>query len=530
MGRRALAALTTTLLLAAAVPARAETHALIMGFEDYVSKQHLTGSHNDAADLAKVLRGRGVTDVTMVEEQHGTLAEVEADWAAMVSRSKPGDLLFVSFSGHGNRSPEKGEPKHTPDGFEKGFLLPRYDEIKFPEEQLRDEHLYDLFKAASDKGLKIIFVADACHSGASVRAVTAKAAAPKFQRFETHGAALPPPPDPASVVRRPPIPGLTIYSAADENQTIQEFLLDDEKHGALSFAVARGLEGKAAGPSGVLTEGDLGRYVLANVRVLSDNTQIPRAVTPDPDAVLFAKGPATSDDGPAAPGQIAPLGRVTLFTEATPPSGLSGVVLSSDPTRLTLGWKAGGDVLNGHGDVVATGVAPEKLQDAVDARRVLDGLERAMGERGGAVPTSVAAVGKPASDRYYLRDEQIGIEAANSAFHFLTVVDLTADGTVLFLWPQHQDPVEWSSDHPWSFKVKVTPPYGEDTLIFIESDRALKDLHAALAGLDGKHAAVPLYDALRLWLPQARVKIGLQSVFTCEMLKEDGSCAVSPSP
>ncbi|MBE7197911.1 MAG: caspase family protein [Parafilimonas terrae] len=544
--KRGLATVLCAALTLAGAPARAEIHALIMGFEKYQFKQTLTGSRNDALDLAGVLRRRGVTDLTVLDDAHGTKADVEAVWAAMSGRAKPGDVLFVSFSGHGNKSPEVKEPKHTPDGWEKGFLLPAYDEEKNPEEQLRDEHLYDLFKVQSDRGVKIVLVTDACHSGASVRAIVpGKAAPPKFQRFETHGKPLPPPPAPSSVVRRPPISGLTIYSATDEALTIQEFLIDGQKRGALSYAMGRGLEGNAAGPDGVLTEGELGRYVVRMVRERSENTQIPSAVTPDPDFRLFAtaeasKSAAPSADSPPSPQErppvrakdagVPPLATLVVFTEGTLPSGLNGVSRSTDGSRLNLGWSADGQVTNAHGDVVASGVGPNALQEAVDARRVLDALIKVTEGQDGQVTTGVAAVGKPGSDRYYLKGELVRLSAESGPLPFLTVVDLTADGTVQVLYPQKSDPLQGPEGQPWSFDVRVTPPYGQDTLVVLQSDRALTDLHATLAGIDGRRAPISLYDALRLWLPQAKVRVGLQSIFTCETLKDDGSCASAALP
>lgn len=513
---RGLGALLLLAMMLGVAPTQAATHALVMGFDAYRYKMSLEGSRNDAADLVAVLRRRGVDDIVLINDAAATRATFEAAWAAMTARAAPGDLLFVSFSGHGNRSPERGEPKHTPDGFDKGFLLPSYDEDKAPEEQLRDEHLYDLFKVASDKGVKILFVADACHAGATVRAVGAVPVALRFQRFETHGHPLPPPPAPAAVVRRPPIPNLTVFSAADESQTIQEFTLNEQRRGALSYVVARGLDGAAAGPDGRLRTGDLARYVLTNVRLQSENTQIPSAVTPDPDQPLFdatRAGGGTPD--------LPPLGTVPLFASTGAPA-LTGASSASN-RDATLSWIAG-RVLDAHGDVVASGIGANALQGAIDARRVLDALARAMGQSGTALDTEVAALDQAASDRYYVNGESISIRAARTARPFLTVVDLSADGTVQFLWPRRGDPLAWTGADAPSFPVRVQTPFGQDTLIFIESDKALTDLHAALARLDGQVAPVPFYEALQLWLPQVSHQLGIHSVFTCAGLRSDGTC------
>ncbi|MCW6509361.1 caspase family protein [Lichenifustis flavocetrariae] len=511
------AALWLAALLCGTAPAEAAIHALVMGFDTYRFKISLEGSRNDAADLAKVLRRHGVEDLTMLDEHSGRRSDFEAAWAAMMNRSASGDLVFMSFSGHGNRSPEPGEPKHTPDGMEKGFLLPAYDEAKFPEEQLRFEHLYDLFDDASKKGVKVVFVADACHAGGTVRAVRASSVVPKFQTFQTHGQKLPDPPLAGAVVSRPPISNLTIFSAADEQQSIQEFTIEGQRRGALSYVVARGLDGAAAANDGRLTAGALARYVLTNVRLKSENTQVPGTVTPEPNLSILQS--AAPPDAAGMPG----LSTTSVFVDGAS-SSLLGAVLVQRQSAAVLSL-IGNRIFDAHGDAITGPVSASGLQDAVDARRVLDALTKVVGAADRGLQTKVAALGQGASDRTYVQGERVRIEAEQSQLPFLTVVDLAADGTIQFLWPHDGDPIAWTEPEPPHFDVQVTPPFGQDTLIFIESDKALPDLHAALKLFDGRAKPTAFYDALRIWLPQTRFRLGLQAVFTCVAVRSDGTCA-----
>ncbi len=506
-----------------ATPAHAEMHGLLLGFNAYINKLALSGSRNDALDLSQVLTKRGVKDITVVDEARGTRDQIEALWAAMVARAKPGDVLFFSFSGHGNRSPEKGEPKHTPDGFEKGFLLPAYDEATKPEEMLRDERLYDLFKAASDKGLKVVFVADACHSGAAVRG--GPLTPPRFAVYKTVGnTAPPPPPDPSRVVRRPTIPNLSVYSAADERQEIREFPFDGQPRGVLSYTVARGLEGSAAGSNGIVTAGTLADYVRRNVAVRSENTQIPSTATPDVDLNLFGSATVAS---PAKTQSIAPLAVITLFADSGAVPVLTGAKFTPDRSRFNLAWNARGEVRNAAGDLVAYDVLPNQLQEAVDARRVLDSIVATMGQRTESIEMSLAAVGAVASDRYYTPGEKVQVTAKPSTLKFLTVVDLTANGTVQFLVPGPQNaPVQWPPERPWSSEAfKVIKPFGQDAVIVIRSEQPLKDLHAALSQMDNQRRPLDFQAAMRASLDGTRFALGLQSMFTCEKVEGDGSCA-----
>src|SRR5690606_29711698 len=148
-----------------------------------------------------------------------------------------------------------------------------------PDEILRDEHLYDRFAEATSRGLKILFIADACHAGAAVRGVDARAAPGfRFQRFDTGSTSILAAPEPEKpIVARPRNPGVTIFSATDERLTIQEVVVDDQYRGALSYAVARGF-GAAGNP---VAAGALRQYVSPLVRVLSGNRQVPQFVIPD---------------------------------------------------------------------------------------------------------------------------------------------------------------------------------------------------------------------------------------------------------
>ena len=142
-------------------------------------------------------------------------------------------------------------------------------------------------------------------------------------------------------------------------------------------------------------------------------------------------------------------------TARRPP--LSGTIPATNQADAVLSW-TGVAVYNGHGDRIASDIGVNGVQAVVDAQRVRDALAALMGATGGALVTSVAATGKPASDRYYLARESIRVAAEASPLRFLTAVDLSSDGTVQFLWPHRNDPLEWTLREPPNFQVSVSPP------------------------------------------------------------------------
>ena len=365
----------------AATPAMAEVRALVIGIDAYAHKQQLEGSVGDARDLASVLKHDGVADVSVLIDAEATRAAFDHAWSGMVERAEGGDVLFLSFSGHGIRVPEAAGHHETPDGYEKGFLLQPYDEQTGPNEILRDENLYDLFAAATKKGVKIVFVADACHSGAAVRGLDPRGSgAPfRFQRFQTEAQPVTAPPPAAPVAARPANPDVSVFSATDPRLTIQEILIDGAYRGALSYAVARGLEGPANNGAGVVTAELLHEFVSPLVRILSGNRQIPQFTLPQPDLALVSARQTNSNGYGALP--IVPLAVIGNLPDGTV---FKGATITPDRSRAELTWDSDRrQLVDGTGDVLVSGLTAARLQGAIDARRVLDGLRLAMAHQPG---------------------------------------------------------------------------------------------------------------------------------------------------
>ena len=112
----------------------------------------------DARDMTALARAAGLTPATLMTRS-ATRAKVLAAIRAAAKQLKAGDLLFMTYSGHGGQVPDvSGEEK---DKLDETWCL--YDG------ELIDDELYlELTKFA--EGVRILVLSDSCHSGTVTRA------------------------------------------------------------------------------------------------------------------------------------------------------------------------------------------------------------------------------------------------------------------------------------------------------------------------------------------------------------------------
>ncbi|HEY6257108.1 MAG TPA: caspase family protein [Xanthobacteraceae bacterium] len=518
-------------------PAAAEVHAIVAGFNDYAGRAKLGGAVADANDIAAVLARRGVRDLVKMTDGATSVANFRSQFDSMVARAKSGDLIMFTFSGHGIRAPEKREPKRTPDGYDKGFLFPTYDQNQRPDEILRDEDLYDLFKTTAARGLHILFVVDACHAGTGLRSADSRGGggAFKFQQFDLEPGAAPVVPPKQAPGPRPPIPGAAAITAQLAEKTVQELPIDGSLRGALSYAVARGLDG-AADPNrtGTITLDMLWQYIRPQLRVLSETRQVPTLFAREADGgmpVLTTKDAALTSAPASAPAGLPDPETTLVFAIGSPsPPSIRGGAFVTDRARADLIWDAGRkQILNAPGDVLASDIEASGLQGAIDVRRLLAFLRKLAGTTG-ALEVKVARADAPpgtSDDRLYKDGEKVRFEVATGPYKFLTAFDVNSDGTVQFLYPSlKSDPLETSSSTPLaSSNPVVGKPFGADYAVFIRSEEPLSELHAAF--LRAQNATIPAsqaYDLIRGALRGTHFRVGIQGLFTCRKIMENGQC------
>jgi len=115
----------------------------------------------DMQALAKKARFRGNT---LLLNEDATAAAVTAALAGAAKQLGKGDMLFLTYSGHGGQVRDTNGDEKDEGGMDETWVL--FDR------QLVDDELYDLwgkFKA----GVRILVLSDSCHSGTVTRDVPA---------------------------------------------------------------------------------------------------------------------------------------------------------------------------------------------------------------------------------------------------------------------------------------------------------------------------------------------------------------------
>lgn len=164
------------LLSVSPLTALAETRALLIGVGDYIHLDaDLKGPPADAALMAEVLAGRGVTDIRVLATggTEPTLSAILAAMDKIAADAIPGDTVVFYFSGHGALAPDtSGDEGGGPDE----ILLPSdaagwKGSIGAVENALVDDELQDWAKGLLAREVRLVGLIDACHSATGFRAL-----------------------------------------------------------------------------------------------------------------------------------------------------------------------------------------------------------------------------------------------------------------------------------------------------------------------------------------------------------------------
>jgi len=143
-----------------------EKRAVCVGINNYKGVANdLKGCVNDAHNWThELLSNRGFDSVKLILDQEAKMSNVTANMRKLISKSKAGDVLVFTFSGHGTTMPEPILDRDEADGKDEAICL--YDG------NLRDD---DIRAILSDipAGVKFTFISDSCHSGTVTRSMLA---------------------------------------------------------------------------------------------------------------------------------------------------------------------------------------------------------------------------------------------------------------------------------------------------------------------------------------------------------------------
>jgi metacaspase-1 len=127
--------------------------------EAYGDTGALDGCENDARDMAALAHKVGFTGKTLLTK-NATSSSVLLELANAASTLQPGDIFFLTFSGHGGQTGDiTGDEQ---DDLDETWCL--YDR------QLIDDELYAMW-AKFKPGVRILVLSDSCHSGTVTRSL-----------------------------------------------------------------------------------------------------------------------------------------------------------------------------------------------------------------------------------------------------------------------------------------------------------------------------------------------------------------------
>ena len=508
------------LLLASPVAAQAgKTYGLVIGVNNYRFVPTLDGARSDAMDIATALSRTGASVITLIDE-NATKQNIVRAWQSLLNQAKAGDVILMSYAGHGAQAPERiaGDESDRLDEF---WVLPGFDpnNIKATwQETIFDNDLHQWFSEASRRGIHVVFVSDSCHAGGMDRAVTgrlryvdvgknrllAELLALMLKDDRRGGTSQ------ASAARLPD--HVTMLAATGESQPVPEVVIDGRPRGALSWSVARALEGKAdRNGDGQLTRTELEDYIIATVRMRSESLQMPvfnpvaartgeeTVVSLRPEAgIEVASQPAGQGAQPPVP-MARDLGFEPLLAVSVKGSDIRPE--NTVRARYSYEWDATKGVFRTpNGDIAGENISSYTVNDVVSKYILLDFLQAIASKKTGR--TSISP-----QKALYREGERIKFDSLRGDYKNMLVFNLANTGEVQFL-----DMVANGTPSRESFlkEMQVVAPFGADHLVTIATNapvdyigsaiergvtpkELLQIMSARIDGVDAEVSIIPLY-------------------------------------
>jgi hypothetical protein len=512
-------------------PGGGQIRALVVGLDRYNSQivPTLKGAENDARDLSETLTRAGAAEVKYIHGPNATRDAVNAGLKDLVSRSKKGDLVIISFAGHGTQIPEavKGS---KPDGLDEAYLL--YNFSKQVPDLITGPEMKNWLAQFESAEVDVLYVVDTCYGGGMTRGwdprsgefttraggpLAALAAADAIKNLQTTST----PKD--SMREQGTFKRVTFLAAVDKNTPAPEVdipIADASgqrrvmKRGALSYSVARAVDGmQAASEPGAVSRSDLFGHAKQTVLQYSNNKQL---IETEPSSALGSVvwRSASAPPPQPAPGPLADKVRVFVFNGDA--SALANVQQFSTPftvvtsnSEAQLVWDAQKKEALVAGDVIAHGIEAQDVPAVVDRVQAVDELKKLSAK----APQTIELL---PDNKLHHRGEIVTFRASGVQNKYLIIFNIAGDGTVQYLFPKNRDKAQIDAAEWKLSDIVVQEPFGSDTVIAISSDQRLEALEGALRKLDGlrKAGQVPKLIEEQLPKPPAVARVGFASIFT----------------
>jgi hypothetical protein len=512
----------------------ARVFALVAGVDDYQYVPQLSGAVADAQDIERSLRDGGVTQITTLLNSAVTRAAIIAAMSKIITRARPGDLVILSFAGHGAQEDAKVVTKDN-SGKDEVFILAGFDDDTPAHlaERLLDKEIFNWLTQLDSKGVAVIFLADTCHSGGLSKTIDPRIGHVAFRALrtvKTRGEANPAAgtyyvgndPLQAEAAHLPEAPAtdelkhLTFLAAVDKWTESPEVMVPPEPtpRGAISYAFARALEGRADfNQDGHITRRELLRYMSDKTRDLTHNQQNPEFTPRGADRlddVLFELSPSPNTKMAAASRGIARTQlKIGVINGAVPAKEATGKTATPFTLTATDGkisgfdavWDASnGDVVNWLGDIVARDVEANELGGVADRLAAIQKLQL-------LAQSASARVELTPNKPVYRAKEIASLRVKGADGRYLIVVNISGDGALQFVYPIQGDEPLVLGEHQGDAKVigdiYIKPPYGSEAVVAIASKERLKALEVLLIRRQDQPAAREFVDALAQFPPGA---------------------------
>jgi Caspase domain len=234
---------------------RPKLFGLTIGIDDY-GDIHLEGAVNDAELITAALEQAGATEVVEILDQDARFAYIDFAWRTLVDKASPGDTLVFAYSGASAQLDGVGGAEEA-DGADEflalaGFDPAAYDPEALPPDQeiqlggdiLLDNELTEMMEMAAAKNLNVVLLVDGCDGGGLLDREFAN---------------------------------ISFLGGTTEGGVVYEVSLDDEMHGAMSYAFAEALMGEGdLNGDGQVTQAELFADVAAQVYEIVGPAQEPQ--------------------------------------------------------------------------------------------------------------------------------------------------------------------------------------------------------------------------------------------------------------
>jgi hypothetical protein len=492
------------------------TRALVVGIDKYPNlppEAQLAGAVADAVDVSNTLAGAGVKVQTLIDGA-AIRSRVINEMDHLVDESKPGDLSIIVFSGHGMRVRAYRQWQGLDaSGVQTQIALSRFGRsLDTGHEVVVDREMRAWLARFDAKGVDALIVIDTCYGGA-MREVAAFAGGMKVRSLPGYlddavrdsftGIPMTQLEARANVRE---MSHVTFLAGATENSVVPEMSGIDRAHpdeirGALSYFVARAIEGRAS-RDGKVTREQLFKFVGPNVRQATDDRQFigyePRIDSLEAQQkIVFLLGDGATLDLPRRDLNVEPrppepqIDPVRVAIVNGPEASFSAIhkgrapFVGSERSEADLVWNVSEDTVLSRGDLVMSPIDLSLLGNVIDRTWAIREIQKLSRSR--VIDVKMREDGKS-----YKIGDRPELRISDIRDRYLTLVNIAADGTVQLLFPANPGQDPYIRAENWIYDPVVSPPVGADLVVAIETSHPVERLIDWLYTHNGKPDAFDL--------------------------------------